>query len=148
MESWLIWKDPDGGRDWGQEEKGTPEDEMVGWHHWLNGHEFGWTLGVGDGQGGPACCSSRGREWSDTTDRLNWNHWNFDIIVLITCEFLVSFIYGCYIIYSWNARHLSHPSVFKVISLKVNFYLSLSKMSLHHFSGEFQNKNRKNTSSV
>ena len=49
--SWLIWKDPDAGRDWGQEEKRTTEDGMVGWHHWLNGHEFGWTLGTGDGQG-------------------------------------------------------------------------------------------------
>ena len=55
--SWLIGKDPDAGRDWGQEEKGTTEDEMVGWHHGLNGHEFGWTLGVGDGQGGLACYS-------------------------------------------------------------------------------------------
>ena len=50
---WLIWKDPDAGKDWGQEEKGMTEDEMVGWHHWLNGHGFVWTLGVGDGQGGP-----------------------------------------------------------------------------------------------
>ena len=54
--SWLFWKDPDTGKDWGQEEKGTTEDEMVGWHHRLNGHEFGWTPGVGDGQGGLACC--------------------------------------------------------------------------------------------
>ena len=53
-ESWLIWKDPDAGRDWGQEEKGMTEDEMVGWHHWPNGHGSGWTLGVGDGQGGLA----------------------------------------------------------------------------------------------
>ena len=51
-ESCLIWKDPDAGKDWGQEEKGTTEDEIVGWHHRLNGHGFGWTLGVGDGQGG------------------------------------------------------------------------------------------------
>ena len=54
--SWLIGKDPDAGKDWGQEEKGTTEDKIVGWHHRLNGHEFGWTLGVGDGQGGLACC--------------------------------------------------------------------------------------------
>ena len=54
--SWLIGKDPDAGRDWGQEEKGTTEDEMTGWHHRLNAHEFGWTAGVGDGQGGLACC--------------------------------------------------------------------------------------------
>ena len=50
------WKGPDAGRDWGQEEKGKTEDEMAGWHHWLDGHEFGWTLGVDDGQGGLACC--------------------------------------------------------------------------------------------
>ena len=59
--SWLIGKDPDAGRDWGQEEKGTTEDEMAGWHHQLDGHEFGWTPGVGDGQGGLACCDSWGR---------------------------------------------------------------------------------------
>ena len=58
VKSWLIGKDSDAGRDWGQEEKGTPEDEMAGWHHQLNGHEFEWTLGVGDGQGGLACCDS------------------------------------------------------------------------------------------
>ena len=55
--SWLIWKDPDAGKDWGQEEKGTTEDEVVRWHHRLDEHGFGWTLGVGDGQGGLACCS-------------------------------------------------------------------------------------------
>ena len=56
VKSWLIWKVPDAGKDWGQEEKGTTEDEMVGWHHRLNGHGFGWTLAVGDGRGGLACC--------------------------------------------------------------------------------------------
>ena len=70
--SWLTGKDPDAGRDWGQEEKGTTEDEMVGWHHWLNGHEFGWTPGVGDMQGGLACCNSWGRKESDMTEWLNW----------------------------------------------------------------------------
>ena len=70
VKSWLIWKDPDAGKDWGQKEKGTTEDEMVGWHHWHNGHEFGWTPAVGDGQGGLAC--SWGRKESDTTERLNW----------------------------------------------------------------------------
>ena len=69
--SWLIWKDPDAGKDWGQEEKGMTEDEMVGWYHWLNGHEFAWILGVGDGQGGLACCSW-GHKELDTTERLNW----------------------------------------------------------------------------
>ena len=69
--SWLIGKDSDAGRDWGQEEKGATEDEMAGWHHWLYGREFEWTLGVGDGQGGLACCDSWGRKESDTTERLN-----------------------------------------------------------------------------
>ena len=60
--SWLIWKDPDAGKDWGREEKGMTEDETAGWHHWLDGHEFGWTPGVGDGQGGLACCYSWGHK--------------------------------------------------------------------------------------
>ena len=66
--SWLIWKDPDAGKDWGQEEKGTTEDEMVGWHHQLDGHVFGWTPGVGDGQGGLACCGSCGHSRTRPTD--------------------------------------------------------------------------------
>ena len=69
--SWLIGKDSDAGRDWGQE-KGMTEDEMAGWHHQLYGQEFGWTPVVGDGQGGLACCNSWGRKESDTTKRLNW----------------------------------------------------------------------------
>ena len=69
---WLIGKDSDAGKDWEQEEKGTTEDEMAGWHHWLDGRESEWTLGVGDGQGGLACCNSWGRKESDTTERLNW----------------------------------------------------------------------------
>ena len=70
--SWLIGKDSDAGRDWGQEEKGTIEDEMAGWHHWFNGRESEWTRGVGDGQGGLACCDLWGCKESDTTERLNW----------------------------------------------------------------------------
>ena len=70
--SWLIWKDPDAGRDWEQEEKGMPEYEMAGWHHWLDGRESEWTPGVGDGQGGLVCCYSWDRRESDTTERLNW----------------------------------------------------------------------------
>ena len=70
--SWLIGKDPDAGKDWRQEEKATTEDEMFGWHHWLDGHGFGWTLGVGDGQGGLAFCSSWVHKESDTTEQLNW----------------------------------------------------------------------------
>ena len=69
--SWLVWKDPDAGKDWRQE-KGMTEDEMVGWHHRLNGHEFEGTPEVGDRQGGLACCSLRGHKESDTTEWLNW----------------------------------------------------------------------------
>ena len=69
--SWLIWKDPDAGKDWGQE-KGTIEDETAGWSHRLNGHGFGWTPGVGNGQRGLACCDSWDCKESDTTERLNW----------------------------------------------------------------------------
>ena len=70
--SWLIGKDPDAGRDWGQEEKGTTEAEMAGWHHRLDRYKFGWTLGVCNGQGGLACCDSWGRKESATTEWLNW----------------------------------------------------------------------------
>ena len=80
--SWLIGKDPDAGRDWGQEEMGTTEDEMAGWHHWLDGHEFEWTLGAGDGQGGLASCNSWGHKESDTTEQLNWTELILHIYVL------------------------------------------------------------------
>ena len=72
MQSWLIWKDPDAGRDWGQEEKGMTEDEMAGWHHWFDAHEFGQTPRVGDGQGGLACCGSWGRKELNLPELLNW----------------------------------------------------------------------------
>ena len=71
--SWLVGKDSDAGRDWGQEEKGTTENEMARWHHWLDGHESEWTPGVGDGQGGLACCDSWGRKELGTTEQLIWS---------------------------------------------------------------------------
>ena len=79
---------------WGQEEKGTTEDEMAGWHHWLNGHELEWIPGVGDGQGGLVCCGSWGRKESDTTEQLNWTELNckrlgyFKILVIPGWEIL------------------------------------------------------------
>ena len=76
--SWLIGKDFDSGRHWGQEKKGMTEDEMAGWYHWLDGHEFGWTLGAGDGQGGLAFCSSCVRIELDTTERLNWTELKYN----------------------------------------------------------------------
>ena len=74
--SWLIWKDPDAGKDWRQEEKGMTEYEMVGWHHQLDEHGFGWTLGVGYGQGGLVWCGSWGCKKLDTTEWLNWTELN------------------------------------------------------------------------
>ena len=90
--SWLIWKDPDAGKDWRREEKGTTEDEMVGWHHQLNRHGFGLTPGVGDGQGGLVCCGSWGCKESDMTERLNWTE-------LIKCKLI---LYRSILAYEWQ----------------------------------------------
>ena len=89
--SWLIGKDPDAGRDWGQEEKGTTEDEVAGCHHRLYGHEFEWTPGVGDGQGGLACSSPWGRKVLDTTEWLNWTELIIDIKQAAQCMSRCSF---------------------------------------------------------
>ena len=77
--SWLIGKGSDAGRDWRQEEKGKTEDEIAGWHHRLDAHEFWWTPGVGDGQGGLACCGLWGCEELDKTERLNWTELNWTL---------------------------------------------------------------------
>ena len=92
--SWLIGKEPDPGRDWGQEEKETTEDEMAGRHHRLDGHEFEWIPGDGDGQGGLACCDSWGLKESDTTERLNWTELN---LLPISIDFLIVDI-----LHKWN----------------------------------------------
>ena len=81
--SWSLsprGKDSDAGRYWGQEEKGTTEDENAGWHHWLDGRESEWTPGVGDGQGGLVCCNSWGHKESDMTERLKWNELNWTVL--------------------------------------------------------------------
>ena len=87
--NWLIWKDPDAGKEW-RREKGTTEDEMVGWHQQLNGHESEYDPGVGDGQGGLACCSPWSHKESDSTERLNWScfsHiWLFATLWTVTCQ--------------------------------------------------------------
>ena len=95
--SWLVGKDSDAGRDWGQE-KGTTEDEMAGWHHWLDGRESEWTPGAGDGQGGLACCNSWGRRvghnWATEliwTVRLNWTEWWFASILQINSNVMYRF---------------------------------------------------------
>ena len=82
VKSWLIGKHSDAGRDWGQEEKGTTEDEMAGWHHWLDGRKSGWTLGVGDGQGGLACYNSWGRKELDMTEQVNWTDCRYNACLI------------------------------------------------------------------
>ena len=82
---WLIGQDPDAGKDWGQE-KGMTEGEMAGWYHWLDGHEFEWTPGVGDGQGGLACYDSWGLKESDTTKRLNWTIFSPSTFLIISWQ--------------------------------------------------------------
>ena len=109
--SWLIGKDSDAGRDWGQEEKGTTEDEIAGWHRWLDGCESEWTPGVGDGQGGLVCCDSWGCKQSDMTERPNWtelNWWfysiNTTLLFLSSLQFR-SVAQSCPTVTPWTAAH-------------------------------------------
>ena len=84
--NWLIWKDPDGGKNWRQAEKGITQDEIVGWHHHLNGHEFEKPLGVGDGQGSLVCCSPWSHKESDMTEWLNWRFYRAGNILVQICS--------------------------------------------------------------
>ena len=132
--SWLIGKDSDAGRDWGQEEKGMTEDEMAGWHHWLDGREFEWALGIGDGQGGLACCNLWGCKESDTTERLNWTELNSASIFLLPSLTIPSILYCSmqtkFGNLKWNREHgtllLSHPLNFQFL-----FFLPLSPSFLY-----------------
>ena len=110
--SWLIGKDSDAGREWEQEEKGTTEDEMAGWHHWLDGRESGWTRGVGDGQGGLAGCDSRGRKELDTTERLNWTK----PFICLWEEPTISLVYFSNFSMLWSIR--SHYHIWFFIRLE------------------------------
>ena len=95
--SWLIGRDSDAGRDWGQKEKGTTKEEMAGWHHRLDRREFEWTLGVGDGQGGLVCCDSWGHKALDTTEWLNWTELiSFYLAIILKNEY-GSFFYLFYL---------------------------------------------------
>ena len=121
--SWLIWKDSDAGKDWGQE-KGSTEDEMAGWHHRLDGHAFGWTPGVGDGQGGLACCSSQGHKELDKTERLNWTELR---------AFLLAFLSTCHLsIYRDFNRQMygfiSYSMIYNLLFLLLILRLKLSQI--------------------
>ena len=130
--SWLIGKDSDAGRDWGQEEKGMTEDEMAGWHHRLDGHEFGWTLGVGDGQGGLACCDSWGHKsrtwlshWTELISNLVLfqNNRSLQTKLVEVMEFQLSFFKSSKIIL-WKC-FIQHASKF-------------GKLSSGHRTGKYQ----------
>ena len=96
MKNWLIWKEPDAGKDWRREEKGTTEEEMVGWYQQLNGEEFEQALKIGDGQRGLACCSPWGHKELVMTERLKWTELNWTVLLLSLTN---SYIY-LYILYS------------------------------------------------
>ena len=87
VKSQLIGKDPDAGEDWGQEEKGATEDEMVGWRHWFDGHEIEQALGDGDGQGSLACCSPWGCKKSDMTEQINNNNFYYYQVIIVLILF-------------------------------------------------------------
>ena len=113
------------GRDWGQEEKGTTEDEMAGWHHQLNRREFEWTPGVGDGQGGLACCDSWSRKESDTTERLNWTElWCWRRLLRVP----------------WTARR-SNQLILKEINPEYSLEGLMLKLKLQYFGHLMQNAN-------
>ena len=121
VKSWLTGKDSDAGRDWGQEEKGTTEDEMVGWHHRLDGRESQWTPGVGDGQGGLACCDSWGHKESDTTERLIWS--DLTVNTLINTNIYKNFL---------NQQKKKHKSILLtkgcyVFEIKLKIQMKLSR---------------------
>jgi len=105
VKNWLIGKDPDAGKDWRQREKGMTEDEMFGWHHWLNGHEFEQTPGIGDRQGSLVCCSPWGHKESDTTEQLNWT----ELELLTNLSVIIISQYICV------SNHIVHFNSYNVI---------------------------------
>ena len=104
VKNWLIWKDPDSGKDWRQEEKGSTEDEVVRWHHRLNAHEFESTPALGDGQGGLACCSPWRHKELDMTEWLNWT------------EYSIVYMYHKFLIHSSANGHLGCFHVLAVVN--------------------------------
>ena len=108
--NWVIGKDPDAGKDWRWKEKGTTEDEMVGWHHRLNGHEFEQAPGVGDGQGGLACCSPWGCKEPGTTEPLNWTEITYNIVLILILDVQHTDLIYVYIEKDDHSKSSWHPS--------------------------------------
>ena len=116
--SWLIWKDPHDGKDWGQEEKGMTEDEIVGCHHWLNGHEFGYTLEVGDGQGGLSCCDSWGcKVGHDWVTELNWTE-----LMDNWLDFFPSFLFSSFSLFPFSSNFKTKWSLLRNSHRWTNIY--------------------------
>ena len=109
MKNWLIGKDPDARKDWKREEKGMTEDEMAGWHHWLDGHESEQAPGAGDGQGSLVCCSPRGHKESDTTEWLNWTELHH-LFQFFNPESLLLVVSLLFVSLTWAALLLSHST--------------------------------------
>ena len=132
--SWLIGKDSDAGRDRGQEEKGTTEDEMSGWHHWLDGHETGWTSGVDVGQGGLVCCDSRGCKESDTTEQLNWTDTLVMLVVIYSTDKHLHFLFFnkyqecCHVSASLHTFFLRYTLRNRIIELLVCVFFAMHKL--------------------
>ena len=161
VKSWLIGKDPDAGRDWGQEEKGMTENEMAGWHHRLDGREFVWTPGVGDGQGGLECGNSWGCKELDMTEWLNWTeeylkitnikkHFHktarclslymdyTDHIYIYICMY----VYVCVCVYIWHAyvhnimfmhTYILHMDILNFCEMKIHIFIFKNFKSLLNF---------------
>ena len=126
VKNWLIWKDSDAGKDWRWKEKRMTENEMVEWHHWLNGHEFGQTLGVGDGRGGLSCCSPWGRKESDMTEWLQWTElmqclYVMNPIIVQYTLFLKSYFVEWYILEKLGGKIKIH--LFSLLHLSTYHYL-------------------------
>ena len=130
--NWLIWKDPDAGKDWKQEEKGTTENEMVGWHYRLNRHEFEQALAVGDGQRSLVCCSPWGHTQSDRTERLNWT------ISSSCCPLLLPSVFPSVRLFASSGQSNGASASASVLSLNIQGWFPLGVIYVHrarHFNG-------------
>ena len=130
------WKGPWCWKDWGQEEKGMTEDEMAGWHHWLDGHGFESTPGVGDGQGGLACCDSWGRKESDTTERLNWTEYLVIIAIRKWGKASSTVYLSIHLAINCNQTEIAHlglPEASKSVFFCVCFFKKVGKVTFINY---------------